>query len=86
MSLLAERFEFFNLRVFRVAARMTGQAKRRGRPASDEIFLGALMAANTGDVLRDMSLVRKLDGLLGPRHAPIGPVTERQRGNDNCRN
>jgi len=84
LSLLAKGFEFLDLRVLRLAARVTGQAKRRGRPASDEIFLGALMAANTGDVLRDMSLVRKLDGLLGPRHAPIGPVAEGQSGNDNC--
>ena len=84
LPLLAEGFEFFYLRVFRVAARMTRQAKRRGRPARHEIFLGTLMAADAGDVLRDMSLVRKLDGLLGPRHAPIGPVAEGQSGNDNC--
>jgi len=77
LSLLAEGFEFFDLRVFRIAARMTSQTKRRGRPARHEIFLSALMAADTGDVLRDMSLVRKLNGLLDPRHTPIGPVTER---------
>jgi len=62
---------------------MTSQTKSRRRPAGDEIFLGALMATDAGDVLRDMSLVRKLDGLLDPRHAPLGPIAERQCGNDN---
>ena len=85
LSLLAKGFEFFDLRVFRVAARMASQTKRRRGPASREVFLGALMAADAGDVLRDMSLVRKLNRLFDPRHAPFGPVTERQRGNDNCK-
>lgn len=84
LSLLAKRFEFFYFRVFRVAARMTGHAERRRRPSRDRAFLRALMATNTGDVLRDVSLVRKFDGLLDPRHAPIGPVAERQRSDDNC--
>ena len=66
LSLLTIGFEFLDLRVFRVAARMTSQTKSRGRSASHEIFLSALMATGTGDVLRDMSLVRKLDGLLDP--------------------
>jgi len=82
LSLLAKGFEFFYLRVFRVAAPMTSQTKGRGRPAGDEIFLGALMATDAGDVLLDMSLVRKLNGLLDPGHAPFGPVAERQHGND----
>ena len=57
---------------------MTGQTKRRGRPAGNEIFFGALMTTGAGNVLRDMSLVRKLDGLLDSRHTPIRPITEGQ--------
>ena len=79
LSLLPKRLEFFYLRVFRVAARMTSQTKGGGRSPRHEIFLGALMATGAGNVLFDMSLVRKLDGLLDPRHAPIGPVTKGQR-------
>ena len=85
LSLLAKGLEFLDLRVFRVAARMTSQTKSRGRSASHEIFFRALMATGAGNVLRDMSLVRELDGLRDPRHAPLGPVTERQRGNHNCK-
>jgi hypothetical protein len=33
--------------------------------------------------LRDMGLVRELDGLLDRRHAPIGPVNEGQANNNN---
>lgn len=85
LSLLAKGFELLDLGVFRVAAHVTSQTKRRGRPASREIFLRALMATGAGDILRDMSFVRKLDGLLDPRHTPIDPVTEGQRGNHNCK-
>ena len=41
------------------------------------------MATGAGNVLRDMSLVRKLNGLLDPRHAPIDPVTEGQANENN---
>jgi len=64
LSLLAKGFEFLDLGVFRVAARVTCQTKRCGRPAGREIFLRALMATGAGDILRDMSLMRKLYGLF----------------------
>jgi len=64
---------------------MTSHTQRRRRSPSGEIFLGALMATGTGNALRDVSFVRKFEGLFNPRHAPIGPITERQRGNDNCK-
>ena len=85
LSLLTIGFEFFDLWVFRVAARMTSQTKSRRRSPSHEIFLSALMATGAGNVLRDMSLVREFDGLLDSGHAPIGPVTERQRSGDSCK-
>ena len=85
LSLLAKGFELLDLGVFRVAARVTCQTKRRGRPASREIFLRPLVATGAGDLLRDMSFVRKLDGLLNRRHAPIDPVPKGQRGDHNCK-
>jgi len=78
------RFEFLDLRVFRVAARMTSQTKGRGRPASHEVFLGALMATCAGNLLLDVSLVRKLDGLLNARNAPAGPVRPSRSCQSDC--
>ena len=84
LSLFTKGFEFFNLRVFRVTAHMASQTKSCGRSAGDEILFGALMAADAGDVLGDMSLVRKLDGLLDPRHTPTSPEPKRQSSNNDC--
>lgn len=84
LALLTIGFEFLYLRVFGIAAGMTSQTKSRGRSASREIFLRALMAPCASDFLFDMSLVWKLDRLLDSWHTPIRPEPDRQSSNNNC--
>ena len=76
LSFVAKGLELGNLRAFGVTARVTGETQRRRRTAGDEIFFGALMATGAGNFLRDMGFMRKLDGLLDRRHAPIDPVAQ----------
>jgi len=76
LSLVAKGLELGNLRAFGIAAGVTGETQRRRRTPGDEIFFGALMATGAGNFLRDVRFVRKLDGLLDRRHAPIGPVAQ----------
>jgi hypothetical protein len=66
LSLFAKRAQLFYFRAFGISARMTGYTQRSGRPPRNRPFLRALMATCAWNVLRDMSLVRKLDGLLDP--------------------
>ena len=76
LTLVAKGLELGNLRAFGVTAGVTGKTQRRRRSPGDAIFFSALMATGTGNFLRDMSFVRKLDWLLDRRHAPIGPVAQ----------
>ena len=66
LTLLANGSELNNFRAFGIAAGVTSKAQSGRRATCDQIFFGALMAAGTGNFLRDVSFVRKLDGLLDP--------------------
>lgn len=67
LSLVAKGSELNNLRAFGIATGMTSEAQRGWRAPGDAIFFRALMASRAGNFLRDVRLVRKLDGLFDPR-------------------
>ena len=71
LSLLADGPELNNFHAFAITTGVTSETQRRRRAPGDQIFFGALMATGAGNFLRDMRLVRKLDGLLDLRIHPV---------------